>query len=150
LNEIPAEDPTSLFLPTDPFTTLTHILGLRSLQPYDEKLRITKEVQTFIKGMLGSKPGKVKSERGLDDFNDDVVASKLMSPPVLTRRAVRETPVLGTSAPIRNPKKTFQEFTKTCPKLRPVDVEEIQEPKLDMNKVLCVTRCILYNAYVCV
>jgi hypothetical protein len=144
LSEIPTEDPTSLFLPTDPFNTLTNLLQLQNLPPYDEKLQITKEVQTFIKKTLVSKSGKVKSEHVIDDFGvdeDDLAVSRPMSPPILTRRAARETPVLGASAPSKCAKNTFRDFINAHPvhaKLEPVDVEEVQEPKVNLNQVLCV------------
>ncbi|KAF8238023.1 hypothetical protein L208DRAFT_1355554 [Tricholoma matsutake] len=141
LSEIPTEDPTSLFLPADPFITLTNLLHLQILQPYDEKLQITKEVQTFIKKMLGSTPGKAKSERVIDEFSvdqDDLVVCRPMSPPILTRRAMRETPHLGASTGKRA-KQSFRDFVNALPvqtKLVPVDVVEIQEPEVNITQVL--------------
>jgi hypothetical protein len=142
LSKIPTEDPTSLSLPTDPFTTLTDLLQLDTLPPFDEKWQASKEVQLFIRKMLGFKPGMVKSERVIHDlkFADepDMVVCRPMSPPILTRRAVRETPVLGASAPSKCAKKTFRDFMNAQVKLEPVDVEEIQELEVNLNQLLCV------------
>jgi hypothetical protein len=148
LSKIPVEDPSSLSLPIDAFTTLTSLLQLQSLPPYDEKLQITNwhEVQTYIKKTLGYIPGKTKSERVINDFHfkvdeDHLMICRPMSPPILTRRAIRETPVLGASAPSKHPKKTFRDFMN--PQLiradfQPVDVEEVQEPQINISQVLWV------------
>ena len=155
LSEIPVEDPSSLSLPIDPFTTLTNLLQFQNLPPYDEKLHITnwREVQTFIKKTLGHIPGKIKSERVIDDIDfrldeNDLMIYRPMSPPILTRRAIRETPTLGASAPSKSLKKTFRDFMNPqliLASFEPVDVEEVQVPKINISQVLYVSRFNILN-----
>ena len=92
--------------------------------------------------MLRSKQGKVESERVIDSLGvdqHDLMVHRPVSPPILTRRALRETPVIGSN---KCGKKTFKDFINARPveaKLEPVEVEQIQDPVVNINQVLCVT-----------
>ena len=94
--------------------------------------------------MLRSTPGKTKSEHVVDSCEGDedtLAVYRPMSPPILARRAVRETPALGAAMPKKRPKQTLHDTMYAhpmCPKPESVKVEEVPEPQVNVNQVLYV------------
>lgn len=65
---------------------------------------------------------------------DDKVPNRPMSP-ALTVRAIKDTPALGSSTKAERPSAALKALTKDHG-VHSVDVEKIEDPKLDINVVL--------------
>ncbi|KAJ7771638.1 hypothetical protein B0H16DRAFT_1514188 [Mycena metata] len=138
--EIPTADPHSLTLPTDPFETLTRLHALGSCEPFQEKFQSTPGAIQYIKKLIKPQPGKPKSERVAFEESQFESYVPICPPfcPVLTTRAMRETP-----KPKAGPTKfraslppSHSEFVSSQG-IRPVDVEPISEPSVKQDDVLC-------------
>ena len=142
---IPTIDPYSLTLPEDSFQALSRTLGLADLKPWDEiwpadrnGIQLLRESLTFS--------GKSRAERCWDDedecvlFSDSNIQhdgetdrlvvdynSRVYRPmsPVLTTRAIRDTPKLGSSFALESIPKSQDDVLKW---LKRVDSEVIEEP----------------------
>ncbi|KII93076.1 hypothetical protein PLICRDRAFT_694319 [Plicaturopsis crispa FD-325 SS-3] len=142
LRTIPTTDPNSLILPEEPFDTLTRILGLNTLQPYEEKLAADRPTVDFIRDRM-KMPANVTcpSERcwdAPDTFDYKTSIYRPMSP-ILTCRAIRDTKLggprsqLGSKPPNH---RTCTEMLKSSA-IRPVTAEEfVEPPSLDLDEVL--------------
>ncbi|KAG6813927.1 hypothetical protein H0H92_005776 [Tricholoma furcatifolium] len=150
LEQVPDHDPSSLTLPTDPFATLWHIHHLNTLLPYQEKFITTQNALLYIKNTLTLPKTPLKSESiswGRDAFDeyDDSALDRVES--ILTRRAMRETPVLGTSAGAHQAlgmqkvdTRSFSSLMASKPFVfKPIVVEPVLEPQVKFNHVLDVT-----------
>jgi len=90
LREIPVIDPASLWIPQDPFDTLTLRYKLSESTPFEERWQTNPHALVLIKELVGGQLGEAKSERApfFDDY--DVRTIERMTD-VLTTRAIRET-----------------------------------------------------------
>ncbi|RDB14589.1 hypothetical protein Hypma_016464 [Hypsizygus marmoreus] len=139
---IPVHDPRSLTLPTDPFTTLYTLLGIPNLPQHDEKLTTTHDARLLLKDVITSFKGTPKSERLVWSNADDSDEEFYRIEPILTRRAVRETPVLGgrPSKKAGVDVKSYSMFMAShSVALTPVPVHAVQEPEVKIQQVLDVT-----------
>lgn len=137
LKPIPVHDPTALTLPTEPLTLYLSTFG-STAEPYTEKLQTTNEARLLIKRLLASKPPRVVKFADEEDEKENYGYHRPSTPPILTRRAIRETPVIG-----KTPEtvKTYATYAKTSlhHALHPVPLQEIAEPQVNFDQVLFVT-----------
>ncbi|KAG6896756.1 hypothetical protein C0992_006331 [Termitomyces sp. T32_za158] len=150
LEEIPEYDPASLTLPSDPYSTLARIHNLDNLPPLHEKFATTQDALQFLRNSITPPEGQTKSEcfswskDAWDEFQNDAFERV---EPILTRRAVRETPVLGKSggahrAPAMQKADldSFARFMTSKPiAFEPVSAEPVQETQVKLDQVLDVT-----------
>ncbi|KAG5645787.1 hypothetical protein DXG03_005324 [Asterophora parasitica] len=142
---VPLHDPASLTLPTDPFRALTTLLSFASLPTYQEKFSTTQDACLLVKGVLSLSKGLIQSERlswpTLEVDDSDFYHVE----PILTRRAMRETPILGKGGGERRCKviegnaipKHYASMVKVEPiALKPVEDQSIVEPPVRMDQVL--------------
>jgi hypothetical protein len=142
---VPTTDPHSLTLPEDSFQALSRTLGLSDLKPWDEiwpadrnGIQLLRESLTFS--------GKPRVKRCWDDEDECVLFSdsniqyddethglvvdynswiyRPMSP-ILTTRAIRDTPKLGSSVALKLIPKSQDDVLKS---FKRVDSEVIEEP----------------------
>ncbi|KAF8075987.1 hypothetical protein FPV67DRAFT_392206 [Lyophyllum atratum] len=150
LEPVPTHDPASLTLPTDPFTTLISLFKLGDLPSYQEKLVISQAARLLLKEVITLPKGKPRSERlvwSRDAWDEREDESLYPVEPILTRRAVRETPILGKTGGAHRCRETEQVkvnsytslVTSTPLALDSVNVQPIQEPDVNLDKVLDVT-----------
>ncbi|KAJ7273096.1 hypothetical protein C8J57DRAFT_1715378 [Mycena rebaudengoi] len=151
--EIPTTDPNSLLLPTDPFDTLTRINGLDSIESFQEKFRSTPnaiqvelklsfavqwlDVPQHLKNTIKPKLSKPRSERvSLEEstFESYVPVCRPMSP-ILTTRAIRETPRLGTHKFLKSLPPLYADFISSQ-EIKTVEVETMLEPSVKTDEVL--------------
>ncbi|KAJ7168264.1 hypothetical protein C8R43DRAFT_983743 [Mycena crocata] len=140
LVEIPTADPTSLILSTDSFETLTRIYGLSSVEALQEKFQSTPSAIQYLKKLIKPQTGKLKADRVVvqeSNFESHVPAYRPMSP-ILTTRAIRETPRLGTNTFLKSLPHSHREFLSSQTVL-PVDVEPVSEPSVKQDDVLDTT-----------
>ncbi|KAG6885124.1 hypothetical protein C0993_005702 [Termitomyces sp. T159_Od127] len=142
--QVPEYDPVSLILPSDPYSTLARIHNLDSLPPLHEKFVTTQDALQLLRNSITLPKGQPKSEcfswskDAWDEFQDDAF-DRLE--PILTRRAVRETPVLGKSDGAKQKAEldSFARFMTSKPiAFESVSVEPVQEPQVKFNQVLDV------------
>ncbi|KAF5388100.1 hypothetical protein D9615_000036 [Tricholomella constricta] len=149
LEQVPTYDPASLTLPTDPFKILISLVDLGSLPLYQEKFTTSQDACLLLKSALSLPKGPPRSEhllwsRGARDSREDDDFYHVE--PILTRRAARETPVLGkTGGEYRrkdmqklNLKAYADLISSTLILLKPVDVQPIHESEVSIDQVLDV------------
>ncbi|KAG5353703.1 hypothetical protein C0989_003129 [Termitomyces sp. Mn162] len=148
LKQVPEYDPASLTLPSDPYATLSHIHDLENILLWEEKFTTTQDALQLLKKSVVPK-GQTKSEwfswgrDTWDEYQDDFYRVES----ILTRRAVRETPVLGKSGGAhRAPgiqKVELDSYARLLASkpiaFKSVDVEPVQEPQIKLNQVLDVS-----------
>ncbi|KAJ6582851.1 hypothetical protein B0H10DRAFT_2098031 [Mycena sp. CBHHK59/15] len=136
--EIPTTDPNSLLLPTDPFDTLTRIHRLGSTEPCQVKFESTPSAVQYIKNTLGMKGhGKPKSDRVSfeeSSFESYVPILRPMSP-ILTTRAMRETPRLGEHKFLKSLPPSSSGFL-SAQNFSTVEVAAVLEPSVKPEDVL--------------
>ncbi|KAG6899403.1 hypothetical protein C0995_006044 [Termitomyces sp. Mi166 len=139
----------SLTLPSDPYVTLSHIYKLENLSLPQEKFATTQDALQFLKKSIAPPKEQTKSEYfswrrdAWDECQDDAFY-RVES--ILTRRAVRETPVLGKSGGARRAQgmqkvelDSYARLMASKPVVfKPVDVDPVQEPQVKLNQVLDV------------
>ncbi|KAG6833602.1 hypothetical protein H0H87_004229 [Tephrocybe sp. NHM501043] len=149
LKQIPVHDPASLTLPSDPFATLSSIHNLGSLRPHSEKATTTQDALLLLKKAITPSNGYPRSEclsSGRDSCNEREEDSFYRVEPILTRRAVRETPVLGATGGAHRAvgiqkvdRNSYARLMASKPILcKPVVVEEVKEREVKMSRVLDV------------
>ncbi|KAJ7243403.1 hypothetical protein B0H12DRAFT_1130976 [Mycena haematopus] len=137
--KIPTTDPNSLTLPTDPFDTLTRIHGLATLERFQEKFQSTPGAIQLIKRLIKAETGKPKSDRvSLQEssFESSVPVCRPFSP-ILTTRAIRETPRAKAESPklLDSLPPVHQEFLSSQG-IAPIGVEPILETSVKQDEVL--------------
>ncbi|KAG6918221.1 hypothetical protein DXG01_015814 [Tephrocybe rancida] len=152
LEQIPTYDPASLTLPSDPFATLSLFHNLENLPPYQEKPTTTQDALQLIKKAIAQPKGRPKSENlvwGTDPWDEREDDAFYRVEAILTRRACRETPVLGKTGGAHRAVGmqkvefgSYKHLTASKPIIcKPIHVEPIQEPEVKANQVLDV----IYN-----
>ncbi|GLB33412.1 hypothetical protein LshimejAT787_0102960 [Lyophyllum shimeji] len=146
LEQVPEHDPASLTLPTDPFTALFNQVG--NLPPYQEKVVISQAARLLLKNVISLPKGKPRSERlswSKDAWDQREEDAFYNVDPIVTRRAVRETPVLGKSGGARRSAmrtvdfKSYSSLLTSIPiAITPIEVQPVQEPKVNLDQVLDV------------
>ena len=63
LHEIPVVDPTSLWIPQDPFDTLKHRFKFSDLSALEERWQTNPHALTLVKDSLVSIPGRSRSDK---------------------------------------------------------------------------------------
>lgn len=131
------------------------MLHLQQLTLFDEKLTTTQDARLLLKHTISSAKGTPKSERltWQNSSHATVVDDEFYNAdPILTRRAIRETPNLGQNMSktaqgyyqYKFPKvdaKTYREFIlSSAAGLALVDAPPMQEPKVKVDQVLYVHR----------
>ncbi|KAJ7837063.1 hypothetical protein B0H14DRAFT_3704351, partial [Mycena olivaceomarginata] len=137
--EIPTTDPNALILPTDPFDNLMRIHSLGLLEPFQEKFQSTPGAIQHIKKHIKPQAGKLKSDRVAVDessFESYVPVCRPFSP-ILTTRAIRETPRPKVALPkfLDSFPPSHQEFL-TSQRVGPIGVEPILEASVKQDDVL--------------
>lgn len=137
LKPIPVHDPTAITLPTDPLTLYLSTF-VSAVEPYTEKLQTTNEAHLLIKRLLASKPPRVAKFADGEDEEENYGYHRPSTPPILTRRAIRQTPVIGKTLETA---KTYAAYVKTAQyhALRPIPLQEMPEPQVNFDQVLFVT-----------
>ncbi|KIM77149.1 hypothetical protein PILCRDRAFT_825707 [Piloderma croceum F 1598] len=123
---VPTTDPHSLTLPEDSFQALSRTLGLPDLKPWDEIWPADRNgIQLLRKSLTFS--GKPRVERCWDDEDEFNYNSWIYRPmsPILTTRAIRDTPKLGSSVALKSIPKSQDDVLKS---FKRVDSEVIEEP----------------------
>ncbi|PCH39205.1 hypothetical protein WOLCODRAFT_167851 [Wolfiporia cocos MD-104 SS10] len=118
-------DPTDPILPTDPYTELMRKWNINELELDDESLRIDQELLSFIRMQLLFNRKEPTSECWDDDVDVDYwnwMNSRPISP-VMTTKAVRETPKPGSKAFTKMLPQSQGEIIKAN-RFNPVPVEE--------------------------
>lgn len=147
LEQIPEYDPASLTLPSDPYSTLARIHNLDSLPPFHEEFATTQDALQLLRNSTALPKGQTKSERfswgkdAWDEYQNDTFDRVEC---ILTRRAVRETPVRGKSGGVRQApamqkakRDSFARFMTSKPiAFASVKVEPVQEPQVRLDQVL--------------
>lgn len=154
--EIPTTDPNALILPTDPFDNLMRIHPLGLLEPFQEKFQSTPGAIQHIKKHIKPQAGKPKSDRVAVDESSckhilhasyrityALFAVESYVPvcrpfsPVLTTRAIRETPRPKVALPkfLDSLPPSHQEFL-TSQRVGPIGVEPILEASVKQDDVL--------------
>ncbi|KAJ8489964.1 hypothetical protein ONZ45_g13374 [Pleurotus djamor] len=117
MEPIPSHDPKSLYLPTDPFDTLTRIHRLPELQAYEESWTSSSTVLTYIKTAIKVPPGQLKSDRAWEDDDLDgegfFVLEHCMDQSILSRKARKETPKFGEGTAIATLPTTLASVNRT-------------------------------------
>jgi hypothetical protein len=133
---IPSHDPTSLTLPTDPLVSYLSILA-STVEPYTEKLQTTNEARLLIKRLLASKPPRVAMFVDEENEQEKYRHHRPATPPILTRRAIRDTPIIGKP---RAKLRSYAAYTQNAPPnaLQPVPVQEVPEPQVNFDQILFV------------
>ncbi|KAJ7118748.1 hypothetical protein C8R44DRAFT_789150 [Mycena epipterygia] len=137
LVEIPTADPHSLLLPTDPFDTLKRIHGLGSIEAFLEKSQSTPSAIQYIKKLIKPKSGQPKSDQVTfqeSNFESYIPVCRPMSP-ILTTRAIRETPRAGTSKFLKSLPPSSAEFLLSQA-IKPIGTEPVLEPSVKQDDVL--------------
>ncbi|KAF7967848.1 hypothetical protein HWV62_32892 [Athelia sp. TMB] len=142
LAPIPVDDPKSLTLPEDPWDALTRIFKLTELNPYNETFAGLRDEEglAFLRKVMARPPGKPRTERVWGEEDSAEWRAKLCRPmsPVLTLRAIRETPKLGLSG--NKSVMAVQSLTlgDVVQKLKVTEVEEMPQKQVKMEDVLDV------------
>ncbi|KZP24111.1 hypothetical protein FIBSPDRAFT_1042401 [Athelia psychrophila] len=136
LAPIPITDPHSFTLPEEPFDALTRILKLTELKPFDEKFTVLHaDALGFLRQALRVS-GKPRAERIWDEEDPAEQRSILHRPmsPILSLRAIHETPKLG-SGSLKSAKipKSQHDVVK---KLQIVQVKEVEQKHIRMEDAL--------------
>ncbi|KAG6849252.1 hypothetical protein H0H93_010001 [Arthromyces matolae] len=145
LEPVPEYDPTLLTLPSDPYTTLSHIHDFESLTPFQEKITTTQDALHLIKSTIASSKGPPRSER-LSWSKDAWDGSDHRLDCVVTRRALRKTPVVGRLGGVRrssgkrtdNAGSYARLLASQSVSLKTVSVEPITDRQVNENQVLDV------------
>ncbi|KDQ63007.1 hypothetical protein JAAARDRAFT_202531 [Jaapia argillacea MUCL 33604] len=126
LHYIPDTDPTALTLPTDPFDDLFHRLKLDDLTPYDEVWSLDPDAVTYLRSSMSTR-GKPRTISCW--FEDDERELSLRRPmsPILTRKALRETPRIGSNKFTNSLPDSFAEFIASH-RIKTVAEEDIPDP----------------------
>ncbi|KAF7353656.1 hypothetical protein MVEN_01050400 [Mycena venus] len=137
--QIPTTDPNSLIIPTGPFDTLTRIHALSSLEPFQEKFQSTPDAIQHIKKLIKPQAGKPKSDRVAFHECSSESWDPVCRPfsPVLTTRAIRETPRSKLVPPkfIDFLSPSHQEFI--CSQgIAPIGIEPVLETLVKQDEVL--------------
>ncbi|KAK2462466.1 hypothetical protein APHAL10511_005436 [Amanita phalloides] len=94
LREIPIVDPTSLWIPTEPFDVLKRLYKLSDLSAYDEKLQASPHALDSLRNALRGGQGKITLDMAAYVDNSNPPEWEMMDAPILTIRAIRNTPKL--------------------------------------------------------
>lgn len=159
LSKVPTSDPGSLRLPTDPFDKLAEMYNLATLAPYEGEFKVNPEALQYMRDALKRAPGEPKSERV--SFDDDCGFSGCSCVRTLTRQPYPHlandtsplycplSPVLTANSMHKTPRLGLGHFLESMPRgisslqsIKPVEVEPIEEPRVSVEKVLCVFRSI--------
>ncbi|KAG5637317.1 hypothetical protein H0H81_005010 [Sphagnurus paluster] len=148
-NQVPTHDPASLTLPTDPFVTLSTLFKLSSLPSYQEKFTTSQDACSLLRSSVSAPKQKLRSERlswSRDLWEEREEDDFYHVEPILTRRAIRQTPVLGKnggdhcSEDIQ--KVEFTTYAKLMTSkpvvLASAPIQMIEEPEVKLDKVLDV------------
>ncbi|KAF9225360.1 hypothetical protein BS17DRAFT_778498 [Gyrodon lividus] len=128
---VPMADATSFLLPTEPFDVLIKSLDALDLKPHDERWTAPSETVRSLKGHLFPPPPacELQSERCWHEGDDTYERlSGLCRPmsPVLTNRARRETPKLGSTKARASVPRTESALTALLG-LKPVSVDSAKD-----------------------
>ncbi|KAJ7739636.1 hypothetical protein DFH07DRAFT_839946 [Mycena maculata] len=137
LTEIPTADPGSILLPKDPFDTLTRIHDLGSVEAFQEKFQSTPNAIQYIKKLIKPRTGKPKSERVSfheSSFESHIPVCRPMSP-ILTTRAIRETPKPGSNKFLDSLSLSHREFLSSQA-IKNVPIEPILDPPVKQDEIL--------------
>ncbi|KAF8588344.1 hypothetical protein K439DRAFT_1658555 [Ramaria rubella] len=99
---VPADDPLSLALPEEPFETLCRQLKLKQQQPYDQLWETNSASRQLLTEVLLERSNvREPPLRRCWDTDDETPFYNPYRPitPILTTRAIRQTPRLGASSP---------------------------------------------------
>ncbi|KAJ7599285.1 hypothetical protein C8J56DRAFT_1158241 [Mycena floridula] len=128
-------DPSSLILPTDPWDKLTRLYGLKSLKSYDETPQTMAEATSCIKQVL-KKPGTLKTRSILfDNQYDDGLEKHETFPQLLTRRAMKETPVPGSNAKLKKLPTSYSAMLDTH-SIERIPVQDIEMEPMNRDALL--------------
>lgn len=142
LTEIPTTDPHSLLLPKDPFDALTRIYALGSIAPLSEKFQVDPGAVQYIKSLTKKQSANVKPRSNQIAFEESSFESHapICTPlsPILTRRAMRESPQLGSNAFLMSLPPSHPEFLASLA-IKSLNVEPVSEPLMRQDEVLNTT-----------
>ncbi|TFK56839.1 hypothetical protein OE88DRAFT_1730282 [Heliocybe sulcata] len=140
LGPVPLIEPNTLVLPPEPFEVLSRQLKLRELPCYEEKWNLAgAEAASRIRNALtirkNSKPPSVTCWSTDDGYDYFTSIYRPMSP-ILTRRAMRQTPKLGqlTTDDSKLPENNTDMLKKHA--IKPIDNSPMEEPHIKMEEVL--------------
>ncbi|KAK7035745.1 hypothetical protein R3P38DRAFT_3311737 [Favolaschia claudopus] len=139
--EIPTADPASLTLLRDPFAVLTRIHGLGTLPPFQEKFQSTPGAIQHIKSLIKPLAGRLKADRAaLLESNHEAYPFVAPFAPILTTRAIRETPKPKAMAPhLIDSLPTSHRVFLSSQTIEPIGVEQIPETAVKQDEVLDTT-----------
>ncbi|KAF8492671.1 hypothetical protein JB92DRAFT_3100288 [Gautieria morchelliformis] len=97
LSVVPLDDPTSLVLPVDPFEQLYQKLKIEDQKPYDQTWTVADETRQWVQDTLGNGNGREPPTDRCWRTVDESTYTNPVRPmsPILTTRAIRQTPRIG-------------------------------------------------------
>ncbi|EPQ50101.1 hypothetical protein GLOTRDRAFT_134253 [Gloeophyllum trabeum ATCC 11539] len=134
---IPEVEPNTLVLPAEPFAVLSKRLQLNELPLYEEKWNLAGvEVASHIRDTLTrkTKPPSVACWIVEDEYDYMTSMYRPMSP-ILTRRAMHETPKPGHLTDQSNLPQSSADIISKC-SIRPVEEQVLDEPSINVEEVL--------------
>ncbi|KAF4611901.1 hypothetical protein D9613_004406 [Agrocybe pediades] len=142
LEPVSLVDPYSFILPVDPFEVFSQKHSLSLLPPYEENAETTKEALSYLKGTMSALKGLPNTEKfSWSDSSYELLPEQFI--PALTRTSRNKTPKLGKRANITPSLETLikEQAYKT------IDVEPVEQPKLQMEEILRVNHQIDEDEY---
>ncbi|KAF8629558.1 hypothetical protein AX15_003390 [Amanita polypyramis BW_CC] len=101
LRKVPEFDPTSLWIPPEPFDTLKQLYKLSRLPAYEERWQTSPHALDFLKNAIKCVPGRSRSDTAPLIDDPDLPEFERMEEPELTIRSIRETPRLPSTSRLK-------------------------------------------------
>ncbi|KZT30993.1 hypothetical protein NEOLEDRAFT_1238155 [Neolentinus lepideus HHB14362 ss-1] len=140
LAPVPLIEPSTLVLPPEPFELLSQRLKLKELVPYEEKWNVASaavasHILSIFAVKKNVKPPSITCWSTDDGYDHSTSIYRSMSP-ILTRRAMRQTPKPGqlTADELKLPETNANMLKKFS--FQPIDNEPIEETPVNTEEVL--------------